>query len=94
MTTRETLIAARAAIVACGWAQGCYRNTRGQVCALGAIEAATGRMGAEGEPAAAALTLAVGGRLAAWNDAPGRTVEEVLSAFDRAIAATGTPRAT
>ena len=88
MTTLEVLEAARA-LVARGWCQGEYRDCYGKVCAFGAIIYSFPM----GDPAwhdaakAAndAMTAIVGGHVTAWNDAPGRTQEEVLAAFDQAV---------
>lgn len=71
-----------------GWCQHKTRE-RGAVCVIGALH--DGRSGVD-EPYYAAmrrLGRAVGlawSLLPLWNDAPGRTKDEVLAAFDKAIA--------
>ncbi len=93
--TAEVLRKARA-LVEEGWTQGAMsRDARGYksltstaapvcFCAIGAIQ--------EADPksclaAATALGRIVGGSIIDFNDAPGRTQQEVIAAFDRAIAA-------
>ena len=95
--TTELLTEARARI-ARGWTQGANaRNAAGGVTLAWAEEAVCwDTMGAvacrdddwtTAEPAWAALRAAVGGEtwVAEWNDAPGRTREDVLALYDRAI---------
>ncbi len=73
-----------------GWCQGaCYRD--GAVCMLGALGFRNDRR-PEAEPltvqkAMTRLEHAIGTHaIGAWNDAAGRTKEEVLRVFDIAIA--------
>lgn len=102
MTTIEVLRKAREVLVTRGWHQGGYASDRTQldtcsVCAVGAIYVAVcgkpfGTLGRGLVHAAAGLLAdAVGYRGSlfgeAWNDVHGRTFEEVLAAFDAAIAA-------
>jgi hypothetical protein len=64
-----------------GWSQYEFQNDRGAVCIEGAIRLPAYR------DAVYRLQRAIGTRsLVSWNDAPGRTKEEVLAVFDRAIA--------
>ncbi len=77
--------------IANGWCQASY-GADGRYCMHGAIggDFQLGEYEAARERLAAALPPeAQGGAVPAmvWNDEPGRTVEEVLAVFDRAIAA-------
>ncbi len=78
-----------------GWCQGKMRGW-GKVCAMGAIWPMN-RIITETayEGAYARLHRAVGGRpewgVPQWNDVPGRTQDEVLAAFDKAIADESAP---
>ena len=98
MTAHEILIAAKAELLTRGWHQGAFQNAEtGEVCALGALNRA-----ACGQPLMMLLTdegvrvhmrawqlleSAIGcAEVHVWNDDPARTPEEVLAAFDRAIA--------
>lgn len=93
MTTREVLTNARA-LVAQGWTQGDWRDGS-CYCAAGALRSVTrGMLGDAWVEAVAALKAAIGRHrfcgdreIIGWNDTPGRTQEEVIAAFDRAIAA-------
>jgi hypothetical protein len=73
------------------WTRGVYETPRGKYCAVGALRAASRRLrDATAESAAHKLLLAVVGRrgfhnVEAMND--GSTHEQVLIAFDEAIAA-------
>lgn len=76
-----------------GWCQGDYSNyTTGEHCIVGALLAAST---VEGQDAAYSraktlVRLAIGiypdtgGSIPRWNDEPGRTVDEVLDALERA----------
>jgi hypothetical protein len=105
MTTYDVLRAARAYLLEHGWQRGGW-GTGTTSCAGGAIvNVENWRTDAgflwdrdlEGHPAARALCDAVGVEgdyrpLAQWNDANGRTFDEVIAAFDAAIEATAPPR--
>ena len=88
VTTVEVLRAARAKIEK-GWVQYTYEHEADGApiawCAAGAISR---QHLSVNESAGAYLLLrrVCGETVSAWNDAPGRTKEEVLAAFDRAIA--------
>lgn len=99
MTVKEDLITARAKVET-GWCQGtAARDKRGnhvsaqsldatQFCILGAVSAARP---ANSVPVIAELYRTLNheeyqGALSGFNDAPGRTQEEVLALFDKAIA--------
>lgn len=58
-------------------------------CAMGAIIASMDEDIERRDEAACAVRRIVGESLTCWNDAPERTHEEVLDAFDRAIASCG-----
>lgn len=92
---KHILITARDEIVARGWKQNGHGTVNGPKCTLGAITwAATGNPDFVQHPTPAHLDAelvighTVGTRLvgAEWNDDPGRTVDEVLSAFNEGIA--------
>jgi hypothetical protein len=102
MNTAEILRKARALIETKGWTQHAIgRRPDGSpihladnlpqascFCAEGAILMVAGLSYGRREFTRSAGTVdrAVGLRLHQWNDAPGRTREEVLDAFDKAIA--------
>jgi hypothetical protein len=96
MTTHEALVEARNLIERDGWCQWAAADGRGAHCMGGALGRVT-----QGDPnctftetelaAFRALGEATGTKdygIPGWNDKPGRTKEEVLAAFDRAIQAT------
>ncbi len=96
MTMIEHLTAARA-LVAKGWTQKCFardandRNVpwggNGAVkwCMSGALQEAA--IGKDHGPAIKALMKDIGNEwIATWNDAPERTQQDVLDAYDRTIA--------
>lgn len=81
------LRAARAYLVEHGWCQGRGRDDAGRVCAIGAFNAVIAPIPGNGgrvRAVAAALSMLSEGILT-WNDAPGRTVDDVLALYDRAI---------
>lgn len=89
------LITARAYLVEHGWCQGTGRDASGRVCALGAIGHSLRDLNGNveydrainAESFLARLENFSGpGDVAYWNDAPGRTMAEVIDRFDRAIA--------
>lgn len=103
MNTVDILKAAKQLLVDKGWTQEAFaRDTTGDkvrawagearcFCGIGAIRAAVGGI-QPGEPACYALADAIGAKdcyedFFEFNDAPGRTVDEVLAVFDKAIAA-------
>lgn len=83
------LRSAQQMIVNHGWCQKRFCDDQGRMCVAGAL--IRGRVGAtdyvymmsRGFFAKATYTFY---DITRWNDAPGRTKEEVLKAFDRAIA--------
>lgn len=103
--TLDVLKEARALIADKGWCQGVYaRNANGNAtdlhgrhaaafCAEGAMFCAAGEGFAENALSFFADAIPSGYRRGylSWNDEPGRTKEEVLAAFDRAIARAEAP---
>lgn len=93
MTTLEVLVKARARLAEPGvWVnRGPEADT--EACVVTAIADASRQLDCEAEykdAAWSAVGHAISGEymyLGAWNDAPGRTLDEVLAAFDKAIAA-------
>lgn len=91
----ETLVQARNRVDQ-GWTQGAWRTDDGKVCAASAVVDAAREAGdatAAFGCLVAVLGLEVHGHhcreaFQLWNDAHGRTKEQVLDAFDAAIAAT------
>jgi hypothetical protein len=93
------LLVARTIIDCEGWTQETYARTADGdgtdvddpkascFCSLGAIWAVSFAHGGQLGAITAVERAMNSGNLVGWNDAPGRTKEEVLSAFDRAIAA-------
>lgn len=88
MTIPEILRAAAERIRTGGWCQGRLGDCDGPVCALGAIKVAMGghplgALGDTGRAALKAVNETVGAdSLVLWNDAPGRTAEQVIEAFE------------
>lgn len=100
MTAADVLRRARAVLVERGWYQGAYSpedsdQSTCPVCAYGAINVATSgkpddsvdAVGFAAEEALRAVVRDIARQgVVPWNDTPGRTLDEVLAAFDRAIA--------
>lgn len=84
MTTVEILRQAKAELLRCGWCQHTARSAAGERCAVAAC----------GEWFQTVRDVFMRANkiqrddqsVAGWNDEPGRTPEEVLAAFDAAIA--------
>lgn len=95
MSTAEHLRRAKTELLRRGWCRGVSLNDRGEVCVMGALACAVGESptatnpyprGAYG-PARQVFMGAIGGAcILTWNDESGRTPEEVLEAFEAAIA--------
>lgn len=90
MTVSNLLQEARA-LIERGWCQG-ELQIKERYCVIGAIETAGETAGEKyfGETVMTAQKVlwvhsGGGGSLAAWNDTAGRTREEVLALFDRAL---------
>lgn len=85
MTAKGLLIEARKKIAEDGWTQGWYHN-QGRYCAMGALFFVTNTTDpTEFDSAVEILKGVVGENVVAFNDARGRTQDEVLAAFDKAI---------
>jgi hypothetical protein len=74
-----------------GWYQGNYTDQHGRMCLVGAMNcAAFGEaFDVRATPADQYITRALGiagtETIGAWNDTPGRTVDEVIGVIDMAI---------
>ena len=88
MKTSEVLDGAINLLKTCGWIQGGLGSFSQGYCAFGAIERSATSIITLTLAVLAAET-AIGGRtpLASWNDAPGRTKEQVVEALVKAKAA-------
>jgi len=94
MTALNVLAKARALLVKRGWVQGLAIDEMGRLCTVGACKIAAGGGANDVRwPVAAAAAAAVLERsldldeeVSEWNDRTERTLDEVLAAFDRAIA--------
>lgn len=91
-STREILTDTKALILERGWIKNQFENSKG-VCLSGALHIAAERNVGSFEDAYRAVSTAAGltpyaFQICVWNDAPERTLDEVLAALDRAIAAT------
>lgn len=75
----QALRQAKARIVKYGWVQGEYGRKDDGYCMAGACQ------GSDLSPEMSVLRAVVDDLLCNWNDAPERTLEDVLSAFDAAI---------
>jgi len=104
-TVSDTLKAARDLLVTKGWTQGTFARTAAGhtvegrhdfavcYCGWGALEAVTRELFTPEFQAADRALMAAGGftHFPSFNDAPGRTLDEVLEVFDKAIAAQEAP---
>lgn len=85
--TAAHLLRAKRCIEERGWAKGVYRDG-GRRCGVAAVWD-TALRGQFSFPALRMLRAVLPdgfGHVEPWQDAPGRTIEEVYAAFDRAIA--------
>jgi hypothetical protein len=83
---RKVLLDA-AQIVRRGWCQMALEDGKGRFCALGALhiadgDIADGAFSTAGRKAFIELNILVGGFIPGWNNAPGRTAEEVAAAME------------
>lgn len=90
MNTSEVLKQARQVIVDKGWCQGFAEESDGRVCMIGALDKIARMEETIYEKARLALLFAIprvqaADSVSGWNDVKGRTKEEVLAVFDRAI---------
>jgi hypothetical protein len=67
-----------------GWCQGNLKNRQGNFCIVGAHLELSWRRRAVSNQAFAALKRRLGDNISLWNDAPGRTKEEVIELIRRA----------
>lgn len=90
MTTTEVLLAAKQKVNADTWAQGPGLRNIGKICAMGAIDDIVSEsipLATQREEALDVFREACGNSLiTVWNDAPERTLGEVLAMFDKSIA--------
>lgn len=87
MTTVTILKTAREHIQKYGWTQGEYGRLTGPCCIAGSVFVTHPTMSLNLNKPFVFLQKAIGAdSIPAWNDTSGRTVEEVLAVFDRAIA--------
>lgn len=90
MSAAEILREAKQLLVDRGWCQGNLQDCHGRRCMLGALRAAGFAMPWY-RVAEDMLIRAIGDTgahwspVAVWNDAKGRTLDEVLNKFDQAI---------
>ena len=88
----DVLAAARGLIEERGWVQGLFRGPEGQICAREALNVACDRSLRRhlfDRFSTGALRDVIGTSflgVCGWNDAPGRTKQEVLAAFETAEA--------
>lgn len=91
MTAREVLLRAADRIERFGWVQGRAHGDGGSCCALGAISAVLGAgftTGLESMQIVLARHLGIAPcNVARWNDAPGRTASDVITALRAAAGA-------
>lgn len=75
-----------------GWCQNRAEDRDGHFCAVGALDAALGvvepylTLGGLFSEAVRALRAHIGTSVVCWNDAPGRTADEVIGLLRRAAA--------
>ena len=91
----RVLVDARNGLARDGWAQrgmpSVHKEGPSPHCALGWLPSHPDLFHSAADVLRRVIDLGAYGCIAEWNDAPGRTKEEVLAAFDRAIAATAPP---
>ena len=91
--TKELLVQGRQRLTEYGWCQKRLQDLSGRCCALGSM-LSTGELTTKEElrayrNAERALIEAAGEgwfSVVDWNDVPGRTFEEIIAGFDKAIA--------
>lgn len=84
MRTRDVLRNAAKLIEKHGWVQGCFGDKRLGYCAAGAINHVAPSGAAAGLAKDKLRQLAPDGLITLWNDAPGRTKDEVVAALRKA----------
>lgn len=103
MTTHEVLVAAKSYLLNYGWRQNSYGEHGSPRCMLGAVGSVFGIQTGDSDEfdsdqrqdwmavPYAALRDQTNACVPNWNDEDGRTLGEVIAAFDRAILATAPP---
>lgn len=86
MTPKEILIEAKRLLVEKGWCQNKFSNLEGNLCAMEAIVLASPSLDFRFYPFELMIRVINERWISDWNDHPDRTKEEVLAAFDKAIA--------
>lgn len=81
----KVLVDGRNVLLRTGWTQYAILDPSGRVCLSGAMYIASPLHCSK---AMTVLASMVGSPIANWNDAPGRTLNQVLQVLDQAIAAT------
>lgn len=76
---RDVLLGAAEVIAERGWCQGRYLDSSGAVCIEGSLRRAAQPSHDHLFEACLAVDRNVGRDIVAWNDAPGRTAEEVIA---------------
>jgi hypothetical protein len=93
MSTAKTLRDAADYVSEHGWTQNEMQDDEGRVCAMGAIRETTAMYSLDGMNALQAMVKSLGldrnrsgflHPVAMWNDAKGRSAEDVILAFKRA----------
>lgn len=79
---KQTLIEVRQLLIDKGWCQHFSENDLGQYCLMGALSI----VGDPNDEAYIYLYPLTNYGVSRWNDAPGRTFEEVIALLDKAIA--------
>jgi hypothetical protein len=93
VNTKEILIRGKQKILERGWCQHMSIAPDGRCCMIGALALAAERFDGADYPARRVLENVIGPvwSIPSFNDAPGRTKEEVLEVFDKAITLAGSP---
>lgn len=88
--TTQKLLAAKQYLIDFGWLQGYLVDTKGRTCMIGALQKVNGQTRHSTYFLWKAISIESRERgrtdVINWNDVEGRTFDEVLAAFDRAIA--------
>jgi hypothetical protein len=94
----DQLTRVRSRLIGTGWKQGYFGHPEGPNCLVGAVDYEVTTFTDQGRVTGALLDTLNGdqyhgdlyfshrSRLINWNDAPGRTIEDVLDLIDRTIA--------
>lgn len=86
-TVKQLLIATKSLIETRGWCQGMYSDANQRICLTEGLYRAGKQLNFEDyDELQKVVGSFVGLSFTGWNDAPGRTKEEVLEMLDKAIA--------